>query len=258
MQSSNKPNNLTMPFASSGAFNSIPNESQVGVSPGKASFVDGFPPATRTPRAAGGVPPDGLDMNGILHDISAGLMCSQAYGALPWDSNFASATGYPKDAIVNYNGLLYRSLNEDNKTVPTNATAWGAVKAVTPASGTKDNSIATTEFVDTALKNANPAFGGTATAGYYVLPNGMIHQWGTTVVLASESRTKIIPLPVAFPNAVFIVNANDTGTWCAPVGCTFQNKETIKIIIPAFALIDDSGTIKPLTGLSVHWQAIGY
>lgn len=258
MQSSNKPKNLTMPFASGGAYNSIPNESQVSVSPGKASFVDGFPPATRTPRAVGGVPPDGLDMNGILHDISAGLMYSQAYGALPWDSNFATATGYPKDAIVNYNGLLYRSLNEDNKTVPTNATAWGAVKGVTPASGTKDNSIATTEFVDTALKNANPAFGGTATAGYYVLPNGVIHQWGTIKILSSDQRVKAVTLPIPFPNACFIVNANDYGSYCVPVGCTSQDKATLVFYLPAYAFMDNSNTPQPVTGLTVHWQAIGY
>lgn len=258
MQSSNKPNNLTMPFASGGAFNSIPNESQVGVSPGKASFIDGFPPATRTPRAAGGVPPDGLDMNGILHDISAGLMYSQAYGAQPWDSNFATATGYPKDAIVNYNGLLYRSLNEDNKATPTNATAWGAVKGVTPAAGSNDSSVATTEFVNTALKNANPAFGGTATAGYYVLPNGMIHQWGTVIMSASDNRLKTIALPMAFPNACFVVNANDIGAWCVPVGCTYVDKANIKFYLPAYAFTDDSGVGKQFNGLTIHWQALGY
>lgn len=254
MQSSNKPKNLTMPFAAGGAYNPIPNESQVGVSPGKASFVDGFPPATRTPRAAGGVPPDGLDMNGILHDVSAGLMYSQAYGALPWDSNFATATGYPKDAIVNYNGLLYRSLNEDNKAVPTNATAWGAVKAVTPAAGAKDNSIATAEFVDTALKNANPTFGGTPDAGYYVLPNGIIHQWGTVQILG---RVDVVALPIAFPNAGFVINANDAGDWCVPVGCSFQGQSNIKLHVPAYAFIDNSGSSKPVNGLWVHWYAIG-
>lgn len=258
MQSSNKPKNLTMPFASGGAFNPIPNESQVGVSPGKASFTDGFPPATRTPRAAGGIPPDGLDMNGILHDISAGLMYSQAYGALPWDSNFATATGYPKDAIVNYNGLLYRSLNEDNKAVPTNATAWGAAKGVTPAAGTKDNSIATTEFVDIALKNANPALGGTADAGYYVLPNGIIHQWGMVNIQASDSRVKIVTLPIAFKNYTFAINANDVGYWCVPVGCSFKDNANITLNIPAYAFIDDSGTAKQVTGLTVFWHAIGY
>ena len=258
MRSSNKPKNLTMPFAAGGAYNSIPNESQVGVSPGKASMVDGFPPATRTPRAAGGVPPDGLDMNGILHDVSAGLMYSQAYGALPWDSDFAKATGYPKNAIVNYNGLLYQSLNEDNKAAPSNATAWGAVKGVTPAADTKDNSIATAEFVNSAIKNANPAFGGTAEAGYYVLPNGIIHQWGTAHILEGEPRIKYITLPIVFPNACFIVNANDHGSWCVPVGCTYQDNSTIQLFIPSHAFMDDSGVAKKISGLVMHWQAIGY
>lgn len=258
MQSSNKPKNLTMPFAAGGAFNPIPNDSQVGISPGKASFIDGFPPATRTPRAAGGVPPDGLDMNGILHDVTAGLMYSQAYGALPWDSNFATATGYPKDAIVNYNGLLYRSLNEDNKATPTNATAWGAVKGVTPAAGTRDNSIATAEFVNRAITDANPTFSGTADTGYYILPNGIIHQWGTANIIDGNTKIKDITLPIAFTTACFIVNANDHGAWCVPVGCTFVDKTTIRLFIPSYAYIDNSGTAKQVDGLVIHWHAVGY
>lgn len=278
MQSSNKPKNLTMPFAAGGAFNPIPTDSQVGVSPGKASMIDGFPPATRTPRAAGGVPPDGLDMNGILHDISNAVMYQQAFGILPWDSDFATATGYPKDAIVNYNGLLYQSLNEDNKAAPTNATAWGAVKGVTPAAVSNDKSIATTEFVNAAIKkinptvdisnigalvnaavkSANPQFSGTSQLGYVRLPSGIIQQWGTTTVLESEGRSKIVNLPIPFPNRGFVVNANDFGSWCAPVGCTFKDNASIKLFRPTYVFIDETSSPSKIGDLTIHWHAIGY
>lgn len=57
----------------------IPVASQVGVSPELASFATGFPPATRTPRTAGGIPPRGLDMNGILF-MATGHIAWQAAG----------------------------------------------------------------------------------------------------------------------------------------------------------------------------------
>ena len=54
--------------------------SQVGVNPGFASLNDGFPPLTMTPIAAGGVPPFGQDMNGILNQITEVLQWQQAGG----------------------------------------------------------------------------------------------------------------------------------------------------------------------------------
>lgn len=49
----------------------IPVATQIPVSPEIASFTDGFPPATRTPRTQGGIPPRGTDMNGILRMATA-------------------------------------------------------------------------------------------------------------------------------------------------------------------------------------------
>lgn len=49
----------------------IPVPTQIGVSPELASFTTGFPPATRVARNLGGIPPRGLDMNGILFMISS-------------------------------------------------------------------------------------------------------------------------------------------------------------------------------------------
>ena len=66
-----KPDKITLPFAASGNKNVIPVASQIGITGGAASYTDGFPPLTMTPVAAGGIPPSGKDMNGVIYTISA-------------------------------------------------------------------------------------------------------------------------------------------------------------------------------------------
>lgn len=111
MQSSNAPSKLVLPFASAGGKNTIPVASQIGIVAGKASLADGFPPLTRTPLSAGGVPPSGLDMNGILYEMSAVIRWANAGGGYAYDSTFATDTnvgGYPKGArVMRSDGLGY-------------------------------------------------------------------------------------------------------------------------------------------------------
>lgn len=103
MLQSNAPAKLVLPFANSGAKNVIPVASQIGITPGAASLTDGFPPLTRTPLVAGGVPPSGLDMNGVLFALAAIDRWSNAGGRYYYDAAFATDTevnGYPKGAVV--------------------------------------------------------------------------------------------------------------------------------------------------------------
>jgi hypothetical protein len=123
MQQSNAPAKLVLPFANSGAKNTIPVASQIGIVPGAASFTDGFPPLTRTPLVAGGVPPSGLDMNGIMYALAAIDRWSNAGARYYYDSTFATdsdVSGYPKGAVVlrtdGSGGWL--NLVDDNETDP--------------------------------------------------------------------------------------------------------------------------------------------
>ncbi|WP_116520998.1 hypothetical protein [Achromobacter insuavis] len=101
MQASNAPSKSPVPFAESGSKNTIPVASQIGVTPGLASFTDGFPPLTMTPLTAGGIPPRGQDINGILYFLSAAARWQQAGGSYAYDSGFATAIGgYPKGAVL--------------------------------------------------------------------------------------------------------------------------------------------------------------
>lgn len=120
MQLSNAPGKLVLPFANSGAKNAIPVASQIGIVAGAASLTDGFPPLTRTPLAAGGVPPSGLDMNGIIYELSAILRWANAGAGYVYDGTFATDSnvgGYPKGArVLRSDGVGYWFNTTDNNT----------------------------------------------------------------------------------------------------------------------------------------------
>src|SRR5215831_7709747 len=102
MQVSQIPTKFSIPFANNagaGFTNPIPVPSQVGISPGAASFHDGFPPLNFNPVGAGGIPPFGKDFNGILNAVSSWNQWQQAGAPIAWDSAFSTAIGgYPYGA----------------------------------------------------------------------------------------------------------------------------------------------------------------
>ena len=78
-----------------------PVGSQIGIQNCAASFTDGFPPLTFTPASAGGCPPFGADMNGILQLITQWLRWQAAGNAIQFDAAFSSSIGgYPKGAVL--------------------------------------------------------------------------------------------------------------------------------------------------------------
>lgn len=77
----------------------IPIVSQIGITDGAASLPDGFVPLNMTPVEAGGVPPFGQDMNGVLQMVSAWSQWVNAGGPITFDAAFATAIGgYPEGA----------------------------------------------------------------------------------------------------------------------------------------------------------------
>lgn len=98
------PAKIQIPFGNSagGAYKrTVPVASQIGIQNGAASYTDGFPPLNFTPVNAGGVPPFGQDMNGVLYDVSAHARWWAAGGPVYYDSAYQTAIGgYPKGACV--------------------------------------------------------------------------------------------------------------------------------------------------------------
>jgi hypothetical protein len=66
-------------------------ETPAGV--GRANYQEGFPPITMQPVIAGGKPPYGQDVNGILFTITAALAALQAGQLTPYNSDLATAMG---------------------------------------------------------------------------------------------------------------------------------------------------------------------
>jgi hypothetical protein len=132
MQDSNVPTKMAVPFANGagvGYIRPIPTPSQIGLTPGAASLTDGFPPLTFTPETAGGVPPSGLDMNGILNLLSAWVRWQAAGGPNYYDATFAVAIGgYPKGALLSNAstpGSIWVCTLDNNATNPdTGGAGW--------------------------------------------------------------------------------------------------------------------------------------
>lgn len=101
MQLADSPRKVALAFAKNGDKDTIPEDSSP--SAGRASMNDGFPPETRQPVGSGGIPPNGLDMNGILYYLSLLNRWQSAGGSFAYDSDFVNdvnVAGYPKGAIL--------------------------------------------------------------------------------------------------------------------------------------------------------------
>ncbi|MBV1834966.1 hypothetical protein [Novacetimonas pomaceti] len=124
MKQSDFPARFSIPFAdaaATGYIRAIPTASQIATTPGAASLTDGFPPVTFDPVSAGGTPPSGQDMNGLLNWITSVLRTFQSGYFGPWDATFAGDIGgYPMNAIVAgaTAGTYYVSTVDDNVTTP--------------------------------------------------------------------------------------------------------------------------------------------
>lgn len=120
MQLSSAPAQLVLPWGNgdSSKTNPIPVPSQQGITPGAASWTDGFPPLCATPVSSGGLPPTKADMNGGLYQMSAVDVWSCAGGGYPYSSAFSTAIGgYPKGArVLKATGLGYWLSTVDNNT----------------------------------------------------------------------------------------------------------------------------------------------
>ena len=119
---------IPQPFANNGNKNTIKNTRETGQSPEDATWADGFPPVTMTPIEAGGLPPKGLDFNGIFYALSDNAVFQAKGGRYHFDATFANSIGgYPKGAILMSadDTKEFISTIANNKNNPnTNMTGW--------------------------------------------------------------------------------------------------------------------------------------
>lgn len=128
MQLSSPPTLVPLPFADSGSKNVIPEAASP--TPGLASLTTGFPPVTMTQIAAGGIPPAGQDMNGVLNLITQTTRWSQAGGPFAYNSGFATdanVNGYPQGATISridYTGQWISTVDNNTVNPDTVGTGW--------------------------------------------------------------------------------------------------------------------------------------
>lgn len=99
------PKLLKTPFAADAAegYRTDIQES-TGVAPNSATYQIGFPPNTMQSIAAGGMPPKGSDLNGVLYDVTDNLVFLTQGGGYGFDATYATAIGgYPLNARLRLN-----------------------------------------------------------------------------------------------------------------------------------------------------------
>lgn len=143
-----RPTNYAVPFASSGAKNTIPT---AATGSGKASFTEGFPAVTMMPLTAGGIPPEGKDFNGILYDVTLHTIWVNAGGQYQFDATLVAAIGgYPvgmviqsNDGLSSYVSAINNNTTDFNTTPASIGSLWlpWAGNAIVTASETPDDYI---------------------------------------------------------------------------------------------------------------------
>lgn len=209
MQLSNLPLKFVLPFASSGTRRTIPTDSQIGITPGAASLVTGFPPLTFTPIAAGGVPPAGIDFNGLFYELSAIARWSNSGAGYPYDATFANDTnvgGYPRGArVLRSDGTGYWLNTVDNNvTDPEGGSAAGWVADVT--AGLTSVALSSSNVTLTALQYGRPIIllTGTLTSNLNVVFPTIVAEW---LVINNTSGPFTVTCKTASGTGVTVNNA---------------------------------------------------
>lgn len=141
------PTPIVEPFAINGVKNVIPVPSQIGITPGAASFNDGFPPQTMISLVSGGIPPSGLDFNGIFYLISAYCSWLQGGGWFQYDADFVTLnTGYGVGAIlqsaVDPSQFFYNTLADNPNDPDSVTTGWVSYSPIGAPTGTQAQNVA--------------------------------------------------------------------------------------------------------------------
>lgn len=114
-----------------------------GENPAKATWNYGFPAVTMQPYAAGGIPPMGQDMNGVLRAITDHIKFLCGGGFYKFSNQWVSQVGgYEQDALIlsDDGQTIYRSRVSNNQVNPNTAEepvlsdAWDVISSISEIS----------------------------------------------------------------------------------------------------------------------------
>lgn len=101
---------MALPFATNGDKATIPSSPVFG----RASLSDGFPIETGLDLSEGGVPPDRLDFNGILHLLSQFAYWVQSGGVPTWNNTLDYV---PPARVAGSDGKFYKCVAQSGPTI---------------------------------------------------------------------------------------------------------------------------------------------
>lgn len=266
-------------WALNGSKNTIPTLPDA--TPGHASLDLGFPPLTMTPIQNGGVPPSGLDFNGIFNLITQHSVWLNGGGMYVFDAALVTATGgYKAGAVIQSNDKLsaYISLVDSNtvdfNTTPASIGVQWAAFAGAASEGNTAITVTTTGGSTTLTTIQAEAdiiivTGVLASASTIVFPPTM-REWklinnttGAFGMVAKASAGQSLTMTQGFTNVVFYDGAqlvfpdHDSGLDSpefrgiptAPTAAPGTN--TTQIATTAFARAADAALLinTPLTGI---------
>lgn len=240
MQINNPPSKLVLPFGA----NDPTGRATIPVttsSPGYASLNNGFPAITRTPKAAGGIPPRGVDMNGILYAISGSARWAAAGAGYKYDSTFANDTnvgGYPQGARVLNSAAngYWLNLSDGNTTNPDTGGA---------------------NWVQDWISGTNSA------NGYIWMPvvvgGGVVRlivQWATGISTTVGESVQTVTFPIAFPTACLHVAVTTLAGSDQFSDAYFQERTNTTTGVSVVAQFQSGGIVSG--GVTPKIIAIGY
>lgn len=188
---------VKIPFCNTGNKNAIQLTQQAGQDPEDATYQEGFPPVTMLNEDAGGLPPKGLDFNGIFYELSSPIAHYCRGDRIQFDATYAAAIGgYAKGWVVasndyqkDYISLVDNNLADPNGTnttwavyagqgsVPTaTSTTTGTVKLVNSLSSAATDAALTaaqgkvlSDILDIIAYSPIPYFGNSAPSGFLAM-----------------------------------------------------------------------------------------
>lgn len=188
---------VQIPFCNTGNKNAIQLTQQAGQDPEDATYQDGFPPVTMLNEDAGGLPPKGLDFNGIFYELSSPIAHYCRGDRIQYDANYAAAIGgYAKGWVVasndyqkDYISLVDNNLADPNGTNTTwavyagqgsvpaaTSTTTGTVKLVNSLASTATDAALTaaqgkvlSDILDIIAYSPIPYFGNSAPSGFLAM-----------------------------------------------------------------------------------------
>jgi hypothetical protein len=251
-------------FAQNGGKQDVPITGDT--SGGRASYDVGFPPVTRIPIVAGGIPPFGTDFNGVLYDLSAAIQYFQSGVAFPFNQDFATAIGgYEVGAIVSdvsNKSLLWINGTASNTLFPTGWTQFSFKKSAETIQGTirvgtqAEVNAGTLDDVAVTPKKLRAGFSILLEeTGHIAFPTwlgGLIIQWGK---ITGSFNVEPFSFPFAFTKCL--------SCGVTSVGSVGGNAEYVQIssFTPSTASAVTYVDIAPgneIGTLTFGWWALGY